>query len=67
MIKLFVINIVAKSLFGSFNKLSTILNAFKSELDLMSVLDKENNATSDPEINPDKINKIANNIISELN
>ena len=28
---------------------------------------KENNATSDPEINPDKINKIANNITSELN
>ncbi len=67
LIKLFTINIVAKSLFGSSNKLLIILKDFKSNFDLISLFDNENSATSDPEINAEPINRITNKKISKLN
>lgn len=65
--KLSTINIVAKSLFGSRNKLLIILKDFKSDFDLISLFDNENNATSDPEIKAEQINRITNKKISKLN
>ena len=67
LIKLFTINIVAKSLFGCSNKLLIILKDFKSNFDLISLFDNENSATSDPEINAEPINRITNKKISKLN
>ena len=66
-IKLFATKIVAKSLFGFSNKFIIILKDLRSDFDSISLLDNENNATSDPEMNPENINKITNKKISKLN
>ena len=66
-IKLFATKIVAKSLFGFSNKFVIILKDLRSDFDSISLLDNENNATSDPEMNPENINRITNKKISKLN
>ena len=65
--KLFAIKIVAKSLFGFSNKLAIILKDLRFDFDSMSLFDNENNATSDPEMNPENINRITNKKTSKLN
>ena len=59
-IKLFVINIVANNLLGSFSNflVSSICLEVCSSSDSKCSLVKEKKATSAPEINPDTINKI---------